>query len=65
MTIDAGVLNRLTKGSPEDAWRVIINKAVEISSKPLNQSNAASEVLKRDREIGTLRLPKDGLKNSV
>ena len=52
MTIDAGVLNRLSKGSPEDAWRVIINKALEISSKPLTQSNAASEVLKRDREIG-------------
>jgi hypothetical protein len=52
MTIDADVLHRLTKGSPEDAWRVIINKVLEISSKPLNQSNAASEVLKRDREIG-------------
>lgn len=53
MTIDAGVLHRLTKGSPEDAWRVIINKALEISSKPLTQSNTASEVLRRDREIGT------------
>ena len=35
MAIDAGVLHRLTKGTPEDAWRVIINKAVEIASKPL------------------------------
>ena len=54
MTIDAGVLHRLTKGSPEDAWRVIINKTLEISSRPLTQSNAASEVLKRDRNIGAL-----------
>jgi hypothetical protein len=53
MTIDAGVLQHLTKGSPEDAWRVIINKSLEITSKSLTQSNAASEVLKRDREIGS------------
>jgi hypothetical protein len=54
MTIEAGVLKLLTKGSPEDAWRVIINKALEICSKPLTESNAASEVLKRDREIGAI-----------
>jgi hypothetical protein len=52
MTIDASVLHQLTKGSPEDAWRVIINKVLEISSRPLAQNNASSEVLKRDREIG-------------
>lgn len=54
MTLDAGVLHSLTKGSPEDAWRVIVNKAVEIASKPLVTSNAPSEVTKRDREIGAL-----------
>jgi hypothetical protein len=52
MTIDASVLHQLTKGSPEDAWRVIINKVLEISSRPLAQNNTSSEVLKRDREIG-------------
>ena len=54
MPLDAGVLNSLTKGSAKDAWRVIINNAVEIASKPLATGNAPSEVIKRDREIGTL-----------
>jgi len=54
MPLDAGVLNSLTKGSAEDAWRVIISKAVEIASKPLAAGNAPSEVIRRDREIGAL-----------
>lgn len=54
MALDAGVLQGLTKGTPEDAWRVIINKAVEIAAKPLAAGSAPSEVTKRDREIGTL-----------
>lgn len=54
MTLDVGTLQSLTKGTPEDAWRVIINKAVEIAAKPLAVGNAPSEVTKRDREIGTL-----------
>lgn len=54
MPLDAGVLHNLTNGSAEDAWRVIINNAVEIASKPLAAGNAPSEVIKRDREIGTL-----------
>src|ERR1039458_7805985 len=54
MAIDADVLQHLTKDTPEDAWRVIIDKAVEITSKPLAAVNAPSEVTKRDREIGEL-----------
>jgi len=54
MPLDTGVLNSLTKGSAKDAWRVIINNAIEIASKPLAVGNAPSEVIKRDREIGTL-----------
>lgn len=54
MPLDVNVLNSLTKGSAEDAWRVIINSAIEIASKPIVVGNASSEVLKRDREIGTL-----------
>lgn len=54
MTIDAEVFHHLTKGAPEDAWRVIIDKAVEIASKPLAIGNAPSEITKRDREIGAL-----------
>jgi hypothetical protein len=54
MAIAADVMLRLTKGSPGDAWRDIIDKAVAIASKPLTAVNAASEVTKRDREIGAL-----------
>jgi hypothetical protein len=54
MALDAGVLHSLTKGSATDAWRVIIDHAVEIASKPLAPGSAPSEVIKRDREVGTL-----------
>jgi hypothetical protein len=54
MTLDGEVLHSLVKDSPKDAWRVIIETALEIASKPLTISNAPSEVTRRDREIGTL-----------
>jgi hypothetical protein len=54
MTIDAGLLHHLVKDTPEDAWRVIINAASEIASKPLAVGNAPSDVTKRDQEIGKL-----------
>ena len=54
MGLDANVLHSLTKGSAEDAWRVIINSAVEIASRPMGVGNAPSEVIKREREIGAL-----------
>ena len=54
MPLNAEVLHSLTKGSAEDAWRTIIEKAVEIASNPLTVGDAVSEVIKRDREIGTL-----------
>ena len=55
MALDVGVLNSLTKGSAEDAWRVIINNAVAIASRPLAAGNAPSEVIKRDRETQSPR----------
>ena len=54
MALDSDVLHRLTKDTPEDAWRVIIDKVVGIASKPLATGNAPSEITKRDREIGAL-----------
>lgn len=54
MAIDADVVQSLTKGTPEEAWNVIINKAIEVASKPLAVASAVSEVAKREREIGTL-----------
>jgi hypothetical protein len=54
MALDANVLVSLTTGSAKDAWRVIIKNTIEITSKPLAKGNAAAEVIKRDREVGSL-----------
>ncbi|MCS7016991.1 MAG: hypothetical protein NZM42_12840 [Gemmatales bacterium] len=54
MGLDANVLQSLTEESAAAAWRIIIDRAVEIASKPLTADNAPSEVVKRDREIGAL-----------
>jgi len=54
MALDPELLQGLTQHTPEDAWRVIINKAIEIASKPMAAGNAPSEVTKRDREIGAM-----------
>lgn len=54
MVLDANVLQTLTKESAAEAWRVIIDRTVEIASKPLAAGNAPSEVVRRDREIGVL-----------
>ena len=56
MALTASVLHALTQGTDADAWRVIVNHAVEIASKPLAAGNAPGEVVKRDREIGELDL---------
>lgn len=56
MVLDSGILQQLTKGTPEEAWRVIIEKSIEIASRPITVGNAPSEVTKRDREIGALDL---------
>ena len=54
MSLDAGVLHSLTKGSAAEAWRVIIDMVMDIASKPLAAGTAPNEVAKRDREIGAL-----------
>lgn len=56
MALTASALQSLTQGTESDAWRVIIDHAVSIASKPLAAGNAPSEVVKRDREIGELDL---------
>jgi hypothetical protein len=56
MALTAAVLRTLTQESDTDAWRVIVDHAVKIASKPLVTGNAPSEVVKRDREIGELDL---------
>lgn len=56
MALTASALHALTQGSDADAWRAIIDHAVDIARKPLAPGNAPSEVVKRDREIGELDL---------
>src|SRR6476646_1315150 len=56
MALTASALQALTQGSDADAWRVIVEQAVEIARKPLAAGNAPSEVVRRDREIGALDL---------
>jgi len=56
MALTASALHALTQGSDADAWRVIVDEAVEIARKPLAAGNAPSEVVRRDREIGALDL---------
>lgn len=56
MALDAETLQRLTHGTSADAWRFIIERTLEIASRPLLETNAPGEVVKRDREIGELDL---------
>lgn len=56
MALTASALQVLAQGSDADAWRVIVDHAVGIASKPLAAGNAPSEVVRRDREIGELDL---------
>ncbi len=56
MPLDSGLVDVVTKGSSADAWSATINRALEISSRPLSLGNVPHEVVKRDREIGDLDL---------
>lgn len=56
MALDAAMLQRLTQGTASDAWQFIIERTLDIASRPLAEGNAPSEVVKRDREIGELDL---------
>jgi hypothetical protein len=56
MALDAAILQRLTQGNAADAWRFIIERTLDIASRPLAEGNAPGEVVKRDREIGELDL---------
>jgi len=54
MAIDESVLEILTKAPAHEAWRVLVQNAIDISSKPLTPATATNEVVRRDREIGVL-----------
>jgi hypothetical protein len=54
MALDIDFLNCLINETSKEAWRIIIDKTIEITSSPLGINNATSEVTKRDREIGAI-----------
>ena len=56
MPLDAGILQKLTQGTPSEAWRLIIERTINIASRPLTEGNAPGEVIKREREIAELDL---------
>lgn len=56
MALTASVLQTLSQSPDADAWRYIVEKTVEIARQPLTTGNAPSEIIRRDREIGTLDL---------
>lgn len=56
MALPEPLLSSLTKDFASEAWHAITKAVLEIASKPLVVSNAANEVVKRDREIGELDL---------
>lgn len=54
MAFDAATMQGLVQGSDEDAWRVIVDRALLVAGKPLAPASASSEVIKREREIASL-----------
>lgn len=56
MSLSANALSALAQGSEANAWHAIVSSALEIASQPLTATNASSQVVKRDREIGDLDL---------
>lgn len=54
MPLRPEILNVLTRSSAEDTWRAIIQSVTAIASAPLATVHAASEVIKRERDIGAL-----------
>lgn len=56
MALDAQILQEITEKSPAEAWRIILERVLEISSQALDVDSAVSEVIRRDREIGELDL---------
>lgn len=54
MLFDAATLERLTTENPTEAWRTIIQKALEVAQERLDGVELVKEILSRDREIGKL-----------
>lgn len=56
MAIDGALLTQLNASSPAVAWEALVSHALTICSKPLTAKGSASEVTRRDREVGALDL---------
>ncbi len=56
MTVTADLLRTLSVAKPADAWRAIRDYAYAICTAPLPTQTAASEIVRRDRELAALDL---------
>lgn len=56
MVLDAGILQHLTRGAAADTWRFMIERTLDIDSRPLANGNAPGEVVKRGRRADVLDL---------
>jgi len=56
MTLSLNLLQKLTTAKPEEAWRNIFSYAQDVCCLPLEKSNAASEVVRRDGKLADLDL---------
>ena len=56
MSLSVGLLSTLSQGPDREVWRILVERALEIASRPLTADSAAKEVARRDREIGELDL---------
>jgi len=54
MALDTAIIHGLIQGNDEEAWRILVDRAIEVASKPLAPEKAAHEIIRREREIGLL-----------
>lgn len=54
MSLEVGFLTDLLRAGDDQAWRALVSKALEISSKPLSGKGAEAEVSRREREVALL-----------
>lgn len=54
MALDVALLTRLIETSPVDAWKTLVETVWTIMSPPVPPRQVASEIIRRDREVGRL-----------
>ena len=54
MALEVALLRDLSRGSARHAWDVLVRRAMELCAEPIKKENAAKEITRRDREVGSL-----------